>query len=146
MKNPRKSANDVPNVTPGVKRAHKNAIKELRAEVYRRLGAIPERNQTIVAAIRERAVLKFTYNGEERLVEPQTYGLSIAGREVLRGYQRAGGSHSGEANMAKLFDLRKMSNLKKTGERFADALPQHNPQDSAMIDVFETLPLPKPRR
>jgi predicted DNA-binding transcriptional regulator YafY len=133
-------------VTLGVRRAHKNAVQELRAEAYRRLGAIPERNETIVAAIRERAVLKFTYNRKERLVEPQTYGLSIAGREVLRGYQRAGGSHSGEASMAKLFDVQKMSKLKMTGEKFAGALPQHNPQDSAMIDVFETLPLPKPKR
>jgi hypothetical protein len=73
---------------------------------------------------------------------PQTYGVSIAGREVLCARQVGGESGSGQLRMAKLFDLEKISNLRKAGTAFAAALPAHNPNDSAMVEVFATLPKP----
>jgi hypothetical protein len=100
-------------------------------------------NKELVSAIRNKTVLKFHYNGEERFVEPQTYGLSTAGHEVLRAYQRAGGSKSGQSRMAKLFDVQKISDLEKTEEKFTAALPSHNPNDSAMVEIFATLLAPK---
>ena len=100
-------------------------------------------NREIVSAINERLVLRFVYHGEERVVEPQTYGVSIAGREVLRARQIGGGSRSGQSRIAKLFDLEKISALKKTGDRFAEALPEQNPNDSAMVRIFASLPLLK---
>jgi hypothetical protein len=42
--------------------------------------------------------------------------------------------------MAKLFDLSKIKGLEKTTQRFAEALPEHNPDDSAMVEIFATLP------
>ena len=100
-------------------------------------------NTDIISAITKRLVLRFVYNGEERIVEPQTYGISRAGREVLRARQVGGGSRSRQSRIAKLFDLEKISALKKTGDRFAEALPEHNPDDSAMVRIFASLPLPK---
>jgi hypothetical protein len=94
-------------------------------------------------AIRRKQVLKFNYNGMPRVVEPQTYGLSSAGNEVLRAYQRARGSQSGKSQIAKLFDIEKISNLEIANQHFTEALPQHNPNDSAMIKIFATLPLVK---
>ena len=44
--------------------------------------------------------------------------------------------------MAKLFDLNKISGLRKSGESFKQALPAHNPYDSAMVEIFATLPAP----
>lgn len=85
-------------------------------------------------------MLKFVYNGEERIVEPQTYGLSTAGKEVLRAYQKSGGSKSGQSRIAKLFDVRKISKLQTTDRSFAEALSAHNPNDSAMLEVFASLP------
>lgn len=98
--------------------------------------------KTIVSAIRARTVLEFTYNGQARTVEPQTYGISTAGRPVLRGYQRAGRNSSRRANGLRLFDLAKMSNVRKAAERFLKARPEHNPNDSAMKEVRATLSLP----
>jgi hypothetical protein len=42
-----------------------------------------------------------------------------------------------------LFDVEKISALKKTGDQFVEALPEHNPNDSAMVKIFASLPLPK---
>jgi hypothetical protein len=97
----------------------------------------------IISAIHRRSVLRFTYNGKVRTVEPQTYGLSTTGREVLRAYERSGPTVAKPSGMAKLFDLEKISELQETGEDFREALPAHNPDDSAMVEVFATLPPPK---
>lgn len=121
-------------------RAHKAATQKVQA-AERHLGI--RRDPTIISAIRDKALLKFIYNGELRVVEPQTYGLSNTGKEVLRAYQVSGGSRAGRSRMAKLFDLSKIKELEKTTRRFAEALPEHNPDDSAMVEIFATLPAPK---
>src|SRR4051794_33518452 len=60
-------------------------------------------------AIETKSVLRFVYDGKERIVEPQTHGLSVKGKEVLRARQIGGDSRSGQAPVAKLFDVEKMS-------------------------------------
>jgi hypothetical protein len=95
-----------------------------------------------MAAIKRREVLKFYYEGYERIVEPQTYGMSFTGRYVLRALQTGGTSGSGQTRIAKLFDVAKISRLQTTGATFEKALPAHNPNDSAMAEVFATLPKP----
>jgi hypothetical protein len=101
------------------------------------------KEKVIISAIRNRNVLEFLYNGKMRTVEPQTYGLSTAAREVLRAYERTATNSLKRSGMAKLFDLEKISNLRKAGTVFAAALSAHNPNDSAMVEVFATLPKPK---
>ena len=114
-------------------------MAKVKANALKELGK-PRRDRTILSAIKNKQILRFKYNGKERIVEPQTYGISIAGREVLRARQVGGESGSGQLRMAKLFDLEKISQLRKAGTAFAAALPAHNPSDSAM--VFATLPKP----
>jgi predicted DNA-binding transcriptional regulator YafY len=97
------------------------------------------RNPLILSAIQKKAVLRFTYNGKLRTVEPQTYGLSTAGREVLRAFER----NTRRLGIAKLFDVEKITGAERTGEKFDQALPTHKPQDSAMTEIFATLPFPK---
>lgn len=97
-------------------------------------------NKQLVSAVRNKCVLRFIYNGKERIVEPQTYGISTAAKEVLRARQISGESQSGETQLAKLFDVEKISGLKKTTIHFSHALPEHNPNDSAMTKIFATLP------
>lgn len=121
--------------------AHRRATAKIKANALKQLGK-PKRNRTILSAIRNKQVLRFNYNGKERIVEPQTYGISISGREVLRAHQIGGISGSGQLRMAKLFDLEKISNLRKAGTVFEAALSAHNPNDSAMVEVFATLPKP----
>lgn len=121
-------------------RPQKNATKKiLTAE--RKPGT--RRDPLIISAIRRKAVLKFSYNGKLRTVEPQTYGLSTTGREVLRAYERPATNGAKRSGMAKLFDLNKISELRESGQTFQKALPADNPDDSAMAEIFATLPRPK---
>lgn len=126
-------------ITRGL-RAHKNATRKILA-AERQLGIL--RDPAIISAIRRKSVLGFYYNGKQRMVEPQTYGLSAAGREVLRAHERSVANGPKPSGMAKLFDVSKISKLQETGLRFAEALPAHNPDDSAMVEIFATLPKPK---
>jgi hypothetical protein len=107
---------------------------------------LPECHDLLIAAIDGRQVLRFSYEGYVRTVEPQTYGVSYTERYILRGYQTRGESRSGQSRMAKLFDVSKFSKLQKLGEHFEQALPSHNPQDRAMKVIFATLPKPSKRR
>jgi predicted DNA-binding transcriptional regulator YafY len=104
--------------------------------------AAAAREKTIIDAIRNRKVVEFSYDGQPRIVEPQTYGISTAGHPILRGYQRAGGSISGYTTGLRLFEIVKISQLQQTGERFAEARPEHNPNDRAMSKVIISLPPP----
>ena len=100
------------------------------------------KEEAIISAIRDRIVLEFFYNRQPRIVEPQTYGINTAGQPSLRGYQRGGGSSSGYTKGLRLFEVRKMSKVRLTSERFAEAGPKHNPNDSAMSKVIISLSRP----
>jgi len=121
-------------------RAHRNATRKIFA-TERQIGI--QRDPFIISAIRRKSVLKFNYNGKLRTVEPQTYGLSTTGREVLRAYERPATNGAKRSGMAKLFDLKKISGLRESGQTFQEALPAHNPDDGAMVEIFATLPAPK---
>ena len=108
-------------------------------------GMKEDRGEILQKAIEKRRVVRFWYNGKERIVEPQTYGISTTGNEVLRAYQRGGGSTSGAGPQLKLFEVAKISRLALTDEVFTDARPEHNPQDRAMVEVLATLPKTKAR-
>jgi hypothetical protein len=64
-------------------------------------------NKRIISAIRNKKIVTFSYKGQKRRVEPQTYGVSTAGHEVLRAAACDNKSKSGQFNMAKLFRFRK---------------------------------------
>jgi hypothetical protein len=53
------------------------------------------RQDRIVQAIREGRLLRLTYDGFERTVEPYTYGLDRRGQRLLVAFQVGGGSQSG---------------------------------------------------
>ncbi len=120
--------------------------KEFPREQKERAGELAvtakAKESAIISAIGDRIVLKFTYNAQPRTVEPQAYGISTAGHPILRAYQRAGGSDSGRTKGLRLFEVAKMSNVKKTAKRFLKARAEHNPNDSAMKEIRATLPLP----
>jgi hypothetical protein len=120
--------------------AHRRATKRTYAE-YERLGVDTKRNPVLMSALKERRVLTFTYKGQPRVVEPQAYGLSVAGNQVLRAFQREGGSNSKSKENRKLFEVAAIQNLRKSNERFSGARPGHNPNDNAMVEVFAALPV-----
>jgi predicted nucleotidyltransferase len=92
-------------------------------------------NAAICKAIRNKAVLQFTYECKLRIVEPQCHGISTAGNEVMRGSQTGGRSRSRRSIAEKLFEVAKISELKETGDTFSDPGPNYNPNDQAMIYV-----------
>jgi hypothetical protein len=54
-------------------------------------------NQQICNAIRERRLIRFYYDGYQRIVQPYAYGIhKDTGNEVLRAYQVGGYSSSGD--------------------------------------------------
>jgi len=107
------------------------------------LSAAAAKEKMIIDALLNRKVLEFSYDGQSRIVEPQSYGLSKkTDHPVIRAYQRAGGSVSGYTKGLRLFDVGKISSLRQTGERFTEAQPEHNPNDSAMSKVIMSLPCP----
>ena len=71
------------------------------------------------------------------------YSTPSACNELLRAAKTGGTVHGARTPLAKLFEVAKITQLKDTGLRFAHALPTHYPNDSAMIEVFATLPKTK---
>ena len=92
-------------------------------------------NRPICEAIRDRAVVRFSYGGGSRTVEPHCHGTSRAGKEVLRGYQTGGYSRSGKSVGWHLFEVAKISGLTKSGETFLIARPGYTPYDQGMLSV-----------
>jgi len=91
-------------------------------------------NQTLVQAINSRRRLRFVYNGRERKVEPQCYGIGMRGTELLRVHQLAGGSEA-----EPLFDVSKISSLVLLDEHFSAPGPHYKRNDSAMARIFAQL-------
>ncbi|MFN3967252.1 MAG: hypothetical protein ACK4JE_06115 [Endomicrobiia bacterium] len=81
-------------------------------------------NNLICEAIKYRRVIKFTYEGHERIVEPHTYGIhKDTGNEVLSAYQIGGYSSSGKVPYWRLYIVSKISNLQITDENFLEPRP-----------------------
>jgi len=72
----------------------------------------------IIAVIKEKKVLSFTYSGYPRIVEPHIFGVNEGARQIL-GYQIRGGSKSGGALPEwRRFQISAMQNLQMLDENF----------------------------
>jgi hypothetical protein len=89
-------------------------------------------SSTICAAIRNRAVITFSYGGGTRTVEPHCHGTSLANNEVLRAWQTQGYSSSGHHVGWKLFEVSQIVGLSTTEVRFSSNRPNYNPSDRGM--------------
>lgn len=89
-------------------------------------------NSAICAAIAKRAVVTFSYDQRQRTVEPYAHGISTTGVEVLRAFQTAGGSGSGQPMGWRLFSVSKIEEWRDTGAIFIETRPGYNPRDAAM--------------
>lgn len=89
----------------------------------------------ICQGVKQGRLLKFTYDGRQRVVEPHCHGYTTKGNEALRAYQVAGGSNSGKVPDWKLFTVAKMSNLTLMSDSFSGTRSGYNPRDSAMATI-----------
>jgi len=93
-------------------------------------------NQIICDAIYNRCVLKFTYHGHPRVVEPHAYGLSRALNEVIRCYQTDGTSRSGKVPDWKLIRVDQIESLTVTEEHFVGERDGYVKGDKGMSTIF----------
>ncbi len=93
-------------------------------------------NQTIYDAISKKQVIKFTYDGHFRIVEPHTYGISTTGKETFRGYQIDGTSFRGPVPDWRPFTISKIQDLEVTGDYFFTTRPGYVKNDSMMREIF----------
>jgi hypothetical protein len=91
-------------------------------------------NRSLVDAIHHKRRLRLIYNGRERLVEPQCYGIGHRGTALLRVHQLTGGSER-----EPLFDAAKIANLTVLDEHFVRPGPNYQRDDSAMKTIFAQL-------
>jgi len=93
----------------------------------------------IAEAIRKRRLLRFSYDGYLRTVEPHAYGTDRKGRYLLRAYQVAGGSESGEFAGWKLFCEDEMVAITVASDTFAGPRPDYKRGDRAIYQIIAEL-------
>ena len=91
-------------------------------------------NELLVSAIQQKRRLRLKYNGKERLVEPQCYGIGTKGTELLRVHQLRGG-----VEREPLFTVSKIEGLELLAEVFQQPGPNYKRGDSAMKTIFAQL-------
>jgi hypothetical protein len=93
-------------------------------------------NALVCRAIHERKLLRFSYDGGVRDVEPHCHGCSKDDNDLLRGYQVGGSSRSGESVGWKMFRLDRVFGLSMTGRSFPGPRPDYDPQDDSMKTIY----------
>jgi hypothetical protein len=93
-------------------------------------------NTLICDAIRARRLVRFVYDGYERVVEPHLYGVSSANHEVLSGYLIGGWSASEGAPGWRKYLVQQMHDIHALAESFDKPREGYNPQDRQIRQVF----------
>ena len=93
----------------------------------------------IASAIRNRQLIRFSYDGYLRTVEPHAYGTDRKNRYLLRAYQTAGGSESGEFVGWKLFCEDQMVALTVTHDTFSGPRADYKRGDRAIYNIITEL-------
>ena len=92
-------------------------------------------NPVVCLAINERRVLELRYHGYSRIVEPHVYGEDKNSDEIIRCFQLAGGSESGERAGWKLLKLRDALVVHLAETRF-EPPPDYRRNDKAVRRTF----------
>jgi hypothetical protein len=96
-------------------------------------------------AINNKKVIIINYDGEEygkgfREIEPVCFGISKAGNQVLRAWEREGASHSNKVDGNpipgwRMFKLVNILTFKPTGDNFYEMRPYYNPNGDKSMDT-----------
>ena len=97
-------------------------------------------NPTICFAIKSQRVIRISYDGGLRTVEPYCHGVSIAGFDLLRAYQTSGYSASRQSIEWKLIYVNQIQSLALTEVLFSGRRRGYNPNDSAMARTYCCIP------
>jgi predicted DNA-binding transcriptional regulator YafY len=86
----------------------------------------------LVAAIEGRRLVSIWYDPGVRVIEPHALGYGSDGQLLLRAFQVAGASGSGQPVHWKLFRLDRIKDAKLNGGSFRKPRPEYQRDDRAM--------------
>lgn len=91
----------------------------------------------LCAAIQNRSIIEFVYEGKKRVVEPYCFGLNRnTGNKMLRAFQVGGFSSSGKPTGWKLYDVSKVKSLIVTVQIFEINRSGYNPNDKDLSPIY----------
>ena len=90
----------------------------------------------ICDAIRAKRLLRFVYEGYERIVEPHLHGINSANHEMLSGWLVGGWSESRPEPGWRNYLVRDMHDVHALADRFEGPRPRYNPFDPQVRQVF----------
>ena len=91
----------------------------------------------LCAAITDRHLVSFVYDGHPRIAIPAAYGRHMTtGNVVLRAYQLGGTSSSRSVPLWDLFLVEKMTDFTILDETFAADPPSYAPGDKHMGEIY----------
>ena len=94
--------------------------------------------ETLIAAIKDRRVITFTYSGIARTAEPHAVGVSRTGKDVLRCYQTKGG-HVKPGHEWDFCSLSKIVGLTMTESFFEGVRDGYERDDKHMRRIYVQL-------
>ena len=92
-------------------------------------------NVTICDAIRARHLLRFVYDGYERVVEPHAYGVNTAGHEALSAWLAGGWSATGTEPGWRMFLVDQMRDVAALAEPFDAPRAGYNPDPGQFVRI-----------
>lgn len=93
-------------------------------------------DERICNAIRQRTLLRFIYDGYERIVEPHLYGINTASHEAISGYLVAGWTTSTAEPGWRNYLVREMHDLHVLATPFDGPRPGYNPDDDSFRQIY----------
>ena len=93
-------------------------------------------NRLICDAIGARRLLRFVYEGYERIVEPHLYGINAASHEALSAWIVEGWSQSSPEAGWRNYLVTDMQDVQVLTEPFPGPRPGFNPADSRFAQVY----------
>ena len=100
------------------------------------LAALARMHAIICDAIRGRRLLRFVYEGYERIVEPHLHGINSANHEMLSAYLVGGWSATETEPGWRNYLVREMHDVQALAESFAGPREGYNPESAQVRQVF----------
>jgi hypothetical protein len=94
----------------------------------------------LVQAIKERRIVKFTYRGHLRVVEPHAFGRNSKGDAVLHAFQIKGSSASRPPPGWRTFSARAIEDPKLGKGSFAQARDGYSPNELHLAPLWAEVP------
>ena len=93
-------------------------------------------NDLICDAIRSRRLLRFVYDGYERIIEPHSHGINSANHEVVSGWLVGGWTKTETEPGWRNYLVNDMHDVHVLSEPFAGPRPGFNPNAARILQIF----------